>query len=98
MRSMPILALVLTCSGPVAAADNLLEPDPRRCARVLPTLVDDDASLSREGGAADPVEPLLYKAVVHRVEGCAVLIMHGTGELRPVPEIKERRSLFMPAR
>jgi len=98
MRSLPIIALALTCSGAVSAAETPLEPDPRRCARALPTLVDDNGPPLMDRGKADADEPLFYSAVEHRIDGCPVLVMHRTGEVRPVPQVQQRRNLFMPAR
>ncbi|GGD51524.1 hypothetical protein GRI62_06030 [Erythrobacter arachoides] len=37
---------------------------------------------------ADPDEPLLFKAVDHEVEGCAVLLV-GDGDIRPLPAPQE---------
>ncbi len=41
MRSLPIIALALTSAGPALATESPLDPDPRRCARVLPMLTAD---------------------------------------------------------
>ncbi|WP_155522975.1 hypothetical protein [Croceibacterium ferulae] len=54
--------------------------------------------MAEQPDVGSPDEPLLYKAVEHRIAGCPVLVMHWTGELRRVPEVNQRRNLFVPAR
>lgn len=98
MRSLPIIALVLTCSTPVVAAESPLDPDEQRCARLRPTLTADSQQDQRQGETAHADRPLLYRAVEHRVAGCSVLVMHQTGQIRAVPEIDQRRALLTPAR
>ena len=97
MRSLPIIALALTCASPTLASDRTLEPDERRCERLSPTITGEDQAPQDGNGAANP-EPLLFKAVDQRIEGCSVLVMHRTGELRAPPRVDQRRSLFVPAR
>jgi hypothetical protein len=98
MRSLPMIALVLACCGTAATAESPLDPDERRCARALPKLASGDRLPQPKGSIASAENPLLYKAVEHQVGGCSVLVMHQTGQLRRVPEVDERRSLFVPAR
>ena len=46
---------------------------------------------------ADADEPLLYSAVDRRIEGCSVLRMHATGDVRPVPQPKDTPVRLIPA-
>lgn len=51
-----------------------------------------------ERGPASADEPLLYKAVDRKVDGCDVLVMVGDpNDIRPVPPAPEGRPLIIPA-
>lgn len=97
MRSLLVLALVLTSSASVAVAESPFDPDPRRCARLRPTLAGDGQPPLQRGDTAQTDQPLLYSAVEHRVAGCSMLVMHGTGVLRHVPKVDQHRNLWVPA-
>jgi hypothetical protein len=63
-------------------------------------LVREERGLPKlERDTASPDEPLLIAAVDKRIDGCAVMVMHGnTSDVRPLPEFQEGSGQLMPAR
>jgi hypothetical protein len=52
-----------------------------------------------ERHTASPDEPLMIAAVDKRIDGCAVMVMHGNAsDIRPLPEFEEGPGQLMPAR
>jgi hypothetical protein len=89
MRSLSAIALLPLLSGAALhAADPPLPAisADEHCVRAVTLPARGDGG-SLQRAPADPEEPLLYKAVDHRVDGCSMLLMHRTGQLRAVPPV-----------
>jgi hypothetical protein len=105
------MRFALTLVAPLAIAATIPEqpsPDftaperaePRENCRDRIVLVREERGLPKlERDTASPDEPLMIAAVDKRIDGCAVMVMHGnTSDVRPLPEFQEGQGQLMPAR
>jgi hypothetical protein len=105
------MRFALTLVAPLAIATTTPEqPSPdftaperaelRENCRDRIVLVREELGLPKlERDTASPDEPLLIAAVDKRIDGCAVMVMHGnTSDVRPLPEFQKGPGQLMPAR
>lgn len=74
--------------------------EPGKNCRDRIVLVREERGLPKlERDTASPDEPLIIAAVDKRIDGCAVMLMHGNmSDVRPLPEFQEGHGQLIPAR
>ena len=83
---------------PKATIEVLGTPEPADCTGRIDRVRDDLAQPKLDRTPASAERPLLIAAVDKRIDGCAVLQMHGAvNDLRPVPQ-SSGGPLLQPAR
>ena len=98
LACLPIAALMVSgqtspeplVPEPEARMPNLSDPETRRCADVIREVRDASGQDALLRGPAMANEGQMIAAVDKRIEGCAVMQMHGdAADLRPLPEPSE---------
>ena len=98
-----VAPLAIAATAPVQPSPDFNPPERaelRENCRDRIALVPEERSLPKLGrDTASPDEPLLIAAVDKRIDGCAVMVMHGnTSDARPLPEFQEGSGQLIPAR
>lgn len=102
------MRLVLTLSAPFAiAATTPIPAQPpettkqelsENCSGRIERIREERDLPKIENETTLPGEPLMLAAVDQRIDGCAVMMMHGnTSDVRPLPEFREGPAQRMPA-
>lgn len=89
----PLLDRAPTFDSPV---EDPFTSSPADCTDTIQHVREQRGLPPIERRAADPDEPILFKAVDHNVGGCDVLLV-GDGDIRPLPEPREGEPLLRPA-
>ena len=102
--SLPFAAFALSAQTmpetleSAAPMPNLSDPHSARCASLIREVRDAGEQPALQRGPATGEEGYLIAAVDKRIEGCAVMQMHGNvNDLRPLPEVKDEDFRLRPA-
>lgn len=93
LTSLPLAGLVLSAQAlprvaePEGEIPNLREPQSARCSEVIREVRETGGLPALQRGPATGDDGYMIAAVDKRVDGCAVMQMHGdVNDLRPLPE------------
>ncbi|WP_226700852.1 hypothetical protein [Qipengyuania gaetbuli] len=96
LTSLPLAGLVLSAQPlpravePGGEIPNLREPQSARCNEVIREVRETGGLPALQRGPATGEDGYMIAAVDKRVDGCAVMQMHGdVNDLRPLPEPTE---------